>query len=411
MGGSVNRVAPIAVLALAALVLGLAACAGLPNTNDETAVDATATVFPGAEPMVGPVIGFYLEDSYQEVYLGLFDTGSGAFRDLYGTVGITLDAARWDDGGCTLYIDGRLHDLRGNTIWSPDAAAGEFDPGGSRLAPDRGWLAVVSRSGEQTAAGLEQIEVETIRLSAPFDHVRLTSRGGGHPAALVWSADGQRLYYTDYDERGLLQVYSARPDGGEARPVTAHDAPVGHINALALSPDGHRLAYGARNLSNPGRPYAFDPADEGWIGIVDLGDGSARRVALSMFDAAEPGRGLVWDDAGERLLVIGDSLPVAHDDPLYGRQIHWLTAGGEIERSFYQADAPSEQVGWISPLDDIDTLMFSSNADYYRYENGELRRLEGAAIPPLGLEMGRRPIGVLPAVVGFEGEQACGSEP
>ena len=35
-------------------------------------------------------------------------------------------------------------------------------------------------------------------------------------------------------------------------------------------------------------------------------------------------------------------------------------------------------------------------------------RLEGAERPPLGMEVGRRPVGVLPAVVGFAGEAACG---
>jgi hypothetical protein len=144
------------------------------------------------------------------------------------------------------------------------------------------------------------------------------------------------------------------------------------------------------------------------VGIVELGSGEAQQVRLPKLAGVELGRGLVWDAAGERLLVVGDSLPVADDDPRHGRQVHWLAADGTVERSFYQADAPAGQIGWVSPLGDIDTLLFSSVADTYRYEAGVVRRLEGAERPPLGLELGRRPVGVLPAVVGFAGEAGCG---
>ncbi len=370
-----------------------------------TPTSAPPVVAPDA-PLTSPVIAFTVEDSYQDMYLGLFDTATGAFRDLLGTVGVAPGTASWFGGGCGLYADGRLFDLRGNVVWTPDEATEVSDARDSRLSPDRAWLAHVVESGAAADGRPTRRDVEVVRLSPPFERFLLTANGGGHPAALLW-ADTTWLLYTDFDAQGILQVYRADPAGGGREQMTAHTASLGQINALALSPDGRRLAYGVVNLLNSPRPYAYDSADEGWVGILDLEGSASVRVSLPMLGAVETGRGLVWDMAGERLLVIGDSLPIAHDDPLAGRQIHWLAADGTVERSFRQTDAPGGQMGWVSPLDTIDTLMLSSNADHYRYENGALRRLEGAAVPPLGTAAGRRPVGVLPAVIGFGGEAAC----
>ena len=417
------------------LLLLLAACGGgadpaaVAPTGASTATVATAassataatvavtpTIAPplvsADVPLTGPIIAFTTEDGYEDTSLGLFDTATGAYRDLHSTLGIAPGTASWFDGGCGLYVDGRLFDLRGNLVWTPDEAAEVGGAQGTQLSPDRAWLAHVVESGVAADGAPARRDVEVVRLSPPFERFLLTGNGGGHPAALLWpvatGADVTWLLYTDFDAEGILQVYRADPAGGGREQLTAHSAPLTQINALALSPDGRRLAYGVRNVVVPQQPYTYDEADEGWVGIVDLTSGEARQVRLPKLAGVELGRGLVWDAAGERLLVVGDSLPVADDDPLHGRQVHWLAAGGAVERSFYQAEAPSGQMGWVSPLGDIDTLLFSSGADTYRYEAGTLRRLEGAERPPLGMELGRRPVGVLPGVVGFVGVGACG---
>ena len=410
--------APIPTL----LLLLLAACSAAEPAAIAPTVAATPPVVPATAaatptfapppvaadtPLTGPVIAFTVEDSYEDTYLGLFDTATGVYRDLPSTLGIAPGVASWFGGGCGLYVDGRLFDLRGNLVWTPDPAADVADAHGSQLSPDRAWLAHVVESGMAADGGPARRDVEVVRLSAPFERFLLTGNGGGHPAALLW-ADATRLLYTDADAAGILQLYRAAPDGGGREQLTAHTEPLGQINALALSPDGRRLAYGVRNVVIPQQPYVYNEADEGWVGIVDLGGGESRRVRLPKLAGVELGRGLVWDAIGERLLVVGDSLPVGDDDPRHGRQVHWLAADGIVERSFYQAGAPSGQVGWVSPLGDIDTLLFSSGADTYRYEAGAVRRLEGAERPPLGMEIGRRPVGVLPAVVGFAGEETCG---
>ena len=415
---------------LAALValLALAACNGAATTGETTAtsvptttaapatpaattaVVATAVVLntPEAPPvtsdtLTGPVIGLNLENPYEEYYLALFDVGTNTFRELSATIGLVMPyAARWFDNGCLIYADGRLLDLHGAFVWSvPDEVLAQtVDWHNSFLSPDRAWVATVVDD-----AGARHVEV--IRLSAPFDRVRLTEGGGGHPGAVLWAAaaDGLWLFFSD-NSGGVLQVFRAHPDGTGREQLTAHAASPALIVALALSPDGRRLAYGARNLAVPSSPYTYRVEDEGWVGIVDLATGEARRVALPGLAGVEFGQGLVWSGDSTRLLAVGDSLPLATDDPLAGRQVHWLTADGAIERSFYQAGAPAGQLGWVSPLGDIDSLLFSSSADIYRYDAGQMRRLEGEERPPIG-EVGRRPVGMLPAWVGFAGEETC----
>ena len=392
-------------LAAATADAATATAAALPATSPPTAGAPVATVPPDT-PLRGPVVGFNLEDTSEQYYLSVFDAGTGALREFHNDAApISPYEARWFADGCLVYANGHLLDLHGELVWSvPDEAAAQVsEPRSTLLSPDRAWLAnVVEGEG---AAGLQ---VEAIRLTAPFDAVRLSERGGGSASALLWRAagDGLWLYFSDYDAGGVLQVYRARPDGADRQPLTAHNASPALIDALALSPDGRLLAYAARNVVAPLRPYTYQAADEAWVGIVEMATGAARRVALPKLGAVEAGQGLVWSADSRRLLVIGDSLPVAIDDPLAGRQVHWLAADGTVERSFHQADAPGAQLGWVSPLGDIDSLMFSSNADIYRYDAGQVRRLEGVERPPIG-EMGRRTVGMLPATLAFAGEAAC----
>lgn len=427
-------------LATLVFVLALAACGGptggATGGESEIAPDDMATVasasqpptatpaVPGAmatvaalppvapdTPLAGPLIGFYIEGSSQgveEVFFSVFDAGTRAFRG-FQNAHVNANEAQWFGDGCFIYADGQLFNLKGEVVWSvpPEAGDEAIDRHNSRLAPGRDWLAVLSYSGEETATGPQFVDVDAVQMSAPFARVRLTERGGGSAGALLWSPDGTWLYTSDYDAGGILQVYRRHPDGRGGEQLTAHDAPLGQINALALSPDGERLAYAVRNLLTASQPYTYDAADEGWVGIVDLTTGASRQSRLSDLGAVESGRGLVWDANGERLLVVGDSLPVAADDPRAGRQVSWLTADGRIERSFRQADAPTRQLGWITPLGDIDTLLFSSSNAVYRYENGAVRQARPEETPPVGVELGRRTVGVLPATLAFAGEAAC----
>jgi hypothetical protein len=358
-------------------------------------------------------VAFFIEDSYEDVYFSLFDAGTDAFREFRTGTPIYLDEAQWAADGCFVFAHGQLLDLHGQPIWSLPAevtTALAEQPAllnVARLSPDRAWLAYPVYSGALTVEGAEFVDVEAIQLSPPYDRTRLSARGGVDPRSVVWSQDGRWLYFSDADDAGVIQLYRATPDGSAVEQITDHQTPVGDVNAIAPSPDGRYLAYGVRNLQAPTQPYFYNPADEGWIGVVDLEGRTGQLIELPKFGAVEDSRGLTWSADSTRFVAIGDSLPLTGGEAEAGRQIHWVTASGDLERSFYQADGPSGQVGWVVPLGDIDALMFSGSDGIYRYESGDIRPLDESEAPPLGMEIGRRPVGVMPAPLSFPGENHC----
>ena len=411
----------IAILA-ALILITLAACgqsvprspvdlpAALPATQPSGAPAALATIPPPDTPLTGPLVGFYIEDSYEDVYFSLYDAGTGAFRVIQSTTPIYIGEAQWFDNGCRLFVHGQLANLHGVVQWSmPPEAAGRIDYiNAATLSPERRFIAHVIVTDQVDAT-----DIEIINLSPPYDAIRLAAGGGG-PRALAWSADGNWLYHSGYDAAGILQVFRASPDGTTNEQLTSHTtSSSGEIRAITIlspSPDGRYLAYNVQNLFQPGQPYAYQPADEGWVGIIDLAAGTSAAVRPAKFGSAEAGRGLVWDGAGERLLIIGDSLPVGEADPDAGRRLLWVTSTGEVTNAISTADGPGGvegHIGWVAPLGSIDTLLVNVLNDYYRYDGDTFQRLDAAQAPPLGMELGRRPIAVWPAPIGFPGETAC----
>lgn len=397
------------VPATTAPTLPPATSAAIATTPPSITPTTSAVALPADSLMTGPLVGFYIEDTYEDLYLSIYDAGTGTFRVIQSATPIYIDEAQWFDGGCRLFVHGQVTDLHGAVEWSlpPEVAARINYVNIARLSPGRGYVAHAA-AGERGDAA----DIEIIALSPPYDAVRLTSGDGVR--AFVWSADGTQLYHTGYDESGVLQVYRASADGATREQLTAHGADsggVGAITGLSLSPDERYLAYSVQNLLSPSHPYTYQPADEGWVGIIDLVAGTSAAVRPTKFGSAEAGRGLVWDAAGENLLIIGDSLPIAADDPDAGRRLLWVTPDGEVTRALATADGPEGaggHMGWVAPLGDINTLLVSVLNDFYLYEDGAFRRLDAAEAPPLGLELGRRPFAVLPAPIGFPGEAACG---
>lgn len=414
---------PRFLISFIALALFLPACGGTtpndrPTEQPEPVTsnpnDTAAFQPPTDAPLTGPLVGFYVEDSYEDVYLSIYDASTGGLRVLHGGVPIYLGEAQWFDNGCHLFVQGQLTDLHGDPHWEVPAEAEEQIEhlNTARLSPDRRWIADLLGSGLVTGQGAAAADIQVVSLLPPYAAARLSARGGAEPRALAWSADTLWLYFTDFDENGVLQVYRGAPDGGAIEQLTRHAGPVGAMNALAPSPDGRYLAYSVQNLLQAVHPYTHRLEDEGWVGILDLAAGTTAEVRPAKFGSAEPGRGLIWDASSERLLIIGDSLPVPTDDPAAGRQVHWVTATGQVAHSLATAEGPEgpeSHLGWIVPLGNIDTLLVSVRDDFYVYiPDGGFRRLEAGDAPPVGMAFGRRAVGILPAPFGFPGEAACG---
>lgn len=390
----------------------LSACGGeratpSPAAPTEPAVaaptSATAAGSAAAGMLTGPLVGFYIEDSYEDVYFALYDAGAGAFRVVQSDTPIYIGEAQWFDDGCRLFVHGQVTDLLGAVEWSvpPEVAARIEHINSAALSPARRYIAHVVAGASDGPS-----DIEIITLAPPYDAVRLGTGGGG-PRAMAWSADEQWLYHTEHDANGVLQLFRASPDGATNEQLTHHAGGVAAITGLSPSPGGSHLAYSVQNLFQPGQPYTYRAADEGWIGIIDLRTGASAAVRPAKFGSAEPGRGLIWNETGETLLVIGDSLPVSGDDPDAGRRVLWVSAAGEVTNAIRTADGPESHLGWIAPLGSIDTLLVNVLNDYYLYEGGAFRRLDASQAPPLGMELGRRPIAVLPAPIGFPGEAEC----
>lgn len=394
----------------AAIAVGPAA--NSPVTPAPPAASSPAAPSPATTSMSGPVVGFYIEDSYEDVYLSIFDVGTGAFRVLTAAGPAHIGEGQWFDRGCRVFINGQLLDLHGFPEWSvPPEVAGRIEQiNAARLSPQRNYLThIVPSGGEDDEAAVDAIEI--ISLSPPYAASRVTTRDQV-PRTLAWSADEAWVYFTDNDANGILQVFRVSPDGSTTEQLTAHTMPVALINSLSLSPDGRYLAYSVANLLAATQPYTYQPADEGWVGIVDLTTGASVDVRPAKFGRAEAGNGLVWDEAGENLLIVGDSLPVGEDDPEAGRRVIWTTSAGEVTQAIATAAGPGGadgHIGWIAPLGDINTLLVNALNEFYVYAGGDFRRLEGAQAPPAGSEPGRRVITILPAPIGFPGEAACDS--
>lgn len=409
------------LLSLAAFTLWLMACGGngasapaadLPDEAPpaQASTPAAGALPPANTPFSGPLVGFYIEDSYEDVYLSIFDVGTGGFRVIQTATPIYIGEARWFDDGCRLFVHGDLIDLHGVVEWTvPSEVAERIEQiNTAELSPGRGYIAhVVTDDGNGAADSMTEIEI--VSLSPPYTSARPTIAGNA-PRALAWSADGAWLFYTDYDADGILQVFRASPDGLATEQLTRHATPLGAINGLSPAPGGRYVAYGVQNLSQAGQPYTYQPADEGWVGLIDLEAGTSAAVRPAKFGSAEGSRGLVWDAAGENLLIIGDSLPVGEDDPDAGRRMIWVTAAGDVTRAISTADGPGGvegHMGWIAPLGSIDKLMVNAFNDFYLYDGSSFQPLEGLQTPPLGIEISRRPLAILPAPIGFRGEAAC----
>jgi len=180
-----------------------------------------------------------------------------------------------------------------------------------------------------------------------------------------FSPDGERLAYL-CDAEGYVQVWVARPDGSDARPVlretNEHGEPAWSAGqrAFAWSPDGRALAW-CRNEDGFGR-----------LVVAQLGGRSARELSRGWH------RGLDWGSRGIVCVRSGAVTPP---------QIVVLAANGSARRSVARGPAGGfERTGLVEPR----AVRWSSgNANVH----GLLYRRERGGRPPLVVHVHGGPTG------------------
>ncbi len=340
-------------------------------TLTTTTPTISATIVPSTAPFgtfwEGTIIAFRVAASNGELYLLLFDIESKTFREIRNELVDYPLELQWFGNGCQLFVRGYLTNLRGETHWqAPElgSRAGNFS--GTRLSPDKKWLANQIYSAEITYNNAESINMELINMIEPENSILLTQNGGAITSA-AWSVDSQWVAFTDYDNNGILQVYRATSDGSTIQQLTYHTEPVAQIAHLTWAPNGEHLAYSVSNLQFSSLPYEYKKEDEGWVNIVSVTDNRAERLSPSKFGFVE---GIWWSVDSLRIVFAGSSLPISDTDPLSGPQIHWgAIQSSTITNSFYKSDAPSDYFSMPLPAGNIDTIILNSNDSLYLYNS------------------------------------------
>lgn len=337
-------------------------------------------------------------------YLSLFDTGTSSYREIRSELLNYPFEPQWFGNGCQLFIGGNLLDLNGNIVWqSPELGETIGNFNGTRLSPDREWLAFPVFSGEQTYESAEFVDVGLIHLNEPSLPPTVVSKNGGaEVGAFAWSLDGDWLGFSDYDENGILQIYRTRADEQETQQLTFHTSPIAKIDYLVWSPNSRYIAYAVTNLLYTSLPYSYDEQDEGWVGIISVSDLSARQIRPAKFGTLA-NKAIWWKSDSSQIMPVGSSLPLPEEDSLAGKQIHWADPLlGTITNSFYQTDAPYGEFGVAVAVGNTDQVLISSRDGFYILNGNNKSYNLLTNVQPVGLIRD-----VVSAPFDFPGETNC----
>jgi hypothetical protein len=179
--------------------------------------------------------------------------------------GKAIDILRWTGNGCTLIAattDEIIEmDLQGKIIRNifsferlPDYKDEYIliDPPYYRraidmLAPDESWLIYRLGSGKYEQQGsdfepyrFEYENLEAISVDGLQGPYRLSQNGGAWRAA--WSPDSQRIAYSDYDDKGVHQLFLINKYGTNRKQITYFYDPTDEILKIIWSPQGDKIA-------------------------------------------------------------------------------------------------------------------------------------------------------------------------
>ncbi|MFH0944211.1 MAG: S9 family peptidase [Planctomycetota bacterium] len=213
----------------------------------------------------------------------------------------------------------------------------------ANVSPDGAWVAYVSREYSLEKNG-SNADIRMVTADGYHDHALTNS--SAQDWSPRWLADGKRIAFLS-TRSGSPQIWTIRPDGGEAEQVT--DLPVG-LGNLSVSPDGSRYAFSAdvypgktmRETADLDKKKADDPVQ-------------ARSYTTLLFRHWD-----TWED-GKRSHVF--VLPVAGGEPLDlmqdadadcptlpfggGEEIAWSPAGDELCLTIKQV----ENAAWSTDVD------------------------------------------------------------
>ena len=110
------------------------------------------------------------------------------------------------------------------------------------LSPTGQYVSYSVYSGELYYDSAQYQDVEIVTLEHPDNPIRLTAHGGAWSGGGAWSPDGSLIAYTDYDEQGVLQVFTTRLEDLTQQLLTDFRTPGFLAGGLSWSPDGDRIA-------------------------------------------------------------------------------------------------------------------------------------------------------------------------
>jgi Tol biopolymer transport system component len=219
------------------------------------------------------------------------------------------------------------------------------------LSPTGEWVAYIVWSGERYRVGAEFQDVEVMAVERQAEPSHLTERGGAWVWGAVWSPDGRRLAYSDYDEAEIAQVYHSLPDGSDRLQLTEFTTPGLKVGAIKWSLDGQALAFAT---------YYGDNLGGLWVASSDGTD--LRQMALDSTSPVEEDW-LWWSADGDTL--VADTRGYVSADGLY-----WFDSDtGEVRHTLYASETPYEGIVLPFPIVDVQVMGFvAGDNNIYQYD-------------------------------------------
>ncbi len=159
------------------------------------------------------------------------------------------------------------------------------------------------------------VDVPAAGSAATAAQPQQVTQGSFEEAAPVWSADGNRIYFTServkepYYARGSADLFEVPATGGEPKLVVSID---GDIGPYALSPGGSRVVFEGRPNANPVRSYdqtdLFVSGTTPGVPARNLTEGFDNEVGDGLAGDQHPPRGAspalpIWTNDGKTVVI------------------------------------------------------------------------------------------------------------